>query len=67
MIANVAKYTFQNTKNNTFESTEHEMTRRELWMQAVVASLAGGASHSDANHYANCVLENFDKKFKRPF
>lgn len=67
MIANIAKYTFQNTKNNTFESTEHEMTRRELWMQAAVAALTGGSDRQAAVYSANIVLENFDREFKRPF
>jgi len=66
MTANIAKYTTDNTySTNSFNMVEHEMTRRELWMQAAVAALSSGSTRSDAVNAAEYVLDSFDRKFKK--
>lgn len=65
----IGQYTDNNIVNSidtfSFDVVEHEMTRRELWMQAAVAGLGSGQNQSYAKMYATSILEAFDEKFGR--
>lgn len=65
----IGQYTDTNTSHISdkisFNAVEHEMTRRELWMQAAVAGLGSGQNQTYAKIYATSILEAFDEKFGR--
>lgn len=67
MIANISKYTTEKSTVTSFNMVEHEMTRRELWMQAAVAACGAPERLFDPVALADDVLASFDKKFSTSF
>lgn len=52
-----------NMKSET-HTVKHELTRRRLWTNVVVAAITDGKSPGIAASRANDVLKEFDKTFR---